>query len=315
MTTELQHVLQLVAECGAGQVQGFPARAAAALGRTAAGGMPKAARTEARITLESAAEAIESHLGPQAIRLGSEILRTYAPFRKVRYGWQILVQFSDAPRRLNVLLTADTPFRPPLIALADPPPKLIWPHVEDDGVLCLLPESAAVDYTTPAPVLDRLLGEAVLLIEACIGPGGPPDAEFRREFLSYWGRAVDNAMIDREALNTLLHQASIEAIGVFLFSTERGADKATAYSRMFAPAIGVYEDPATGIASGPLGCYLVRHKVVTAPKAGTMLSLQGVKMGRPSYIHISIATEGTEILGVRVGGESVLAGEGTLYIP
>ena len=128
-------------------------------------------------------------------------------------------------------------------------------------------------------------------------------------------RAVDNAMIDREALNTLLHQASIEAIGVFLFSTERGADKATAYSRMFAPAIGVYEDPATGIASGPLGCYLVRHKVVTAPKAGTMLSLQGVKMGRPSYIHISIAAEGTEILGVRVGGESVLAGEGTLYIP
>ena len=128
-------------------------------------------------------------------------------------------------------------------------------------------------------------------------------------------RAVDNAMINREAMNTLLHQASVEASGVFLFSTERGPDKATAYSRMFAPAIGVYEDPATGIASGPLGCYLVRHKVVTAPKAGTMLSLQGVKMGRPSYIHISIVAEGTEIRGVRVGGESVLAGEGTLYIP
>src|SRR5438128_1781965 len=51
-------------------------------------------------------------------------------------------------------------------------------------------------------------------------------------------RAVDNAMIDREAMNTLLHQASVEASGVFLFSTERGPDKATAYSRMFAPAIG-----------------------------------------------------------------------------
>jgi trans-2,3-dihydro-3-hydroxyanthranilate isomerase len=127
--------------------------------------------------------------------------------------------------------------------------------------------------------------------------------------------AVDNAMVNRDALNTLLHQASVEASGVFLFSTERGADKATAYSRMFAPAIGVYEDPATGIASGPLGCYLVRHKVVTPARAQTMLSLQGVKMGRPSYIHISIATEGDEIRGVRVGGESVLAGEGTLYIP
>jgi len=134
--------------------------------------------------------------------------------------------------------------------------------------------------------------------------------------------AVDNAMINREALNTLLHQAGVDATGVFLFSTERApstgsgqADKATVYSRMFAPAIGVYEDPATGIASGPLGCYLVRHKIVPASKAGAMLSLQGVKMGRPSYVHISIGAEGTEIRSVRVGGESILAGEGTLYIP
>ena len=57
---------------------------------------------------------------------------------------------------------------------------------------------------------------------------------------------------------------------------------------MFAPDIGVAEDPATGIASGPLGCYLVRHKVVAADKADAMLSLQGVKMGRPSHVHISI---------------------------
>jgi trans-2,3-dihydro-3-hydroxyanthranilate isomerase len=127
--------------------------------------------------------------------------------------------------------------------------------------------------------------------------------------------AVDRAMIDREAFDTLLHQAGVEANGVFVFSTERGPDNATAYSRMFAPAIGVYEDPATGIASGPLGCYLVRHKIVPAAKATSMLSLQGVKMGRPSHVHISIGAEGTDIQSVRVGGESVLAGEGVLYIP
>ena len=135
-------------------------------------------------------------------------------------------------------------------------------------------------------------------------------------------RAVDSAVINREALDRLLHQAGVEANGVFLFSTERGsstsagpADKATAYSRMFAPAIGVHEDAATGIASGPLGCYLVRHKIVPAAKAGAMLSLQGVLMGRPSYVHISIGVEGADIRSVRVGGESVLAGEGTLYVP
>jgi trans-2,3-dihydro-3-hydroxyanthranilate isomerase len=125
--------------------------------------------------------------------------------------------------------------------------------------------------------------------------------------------AVDNAVVNRDALDRLLHQAGVDS--VFLFSTERGSDKATAYSRMFAPVIGVHEDPATGSASGPLGCYLVRHKVVPAARAGTMLSLQGVKMGRPSHVHISIGLEGEQIRSVRVGGESVLAGEGTLYIP
>jgi predicted PhzF superfamily epimerase YddE/YHI9 len=37
-------------------------------------------------------------------------------------------------------------------------------------------------------------------------------------------------------------------------------------------------------------------------------------MGRPSHVHISIGVEHEEITSVRVGGEAVLAGEGTLYI-
>jgi len=129
-------------------------------------------------------------------------------------------------------------------------------------------------------------------------------------------RAVDNAVVNRDALDTLLHQAAVDECGVFVFSTERGpADKATAYSRMFAPTLGVHEDAATGSASGPLGCYLVRHKIVPPAKATAMVSLQGVKMGRPSHVHISIGADGAGITSVRVGGESVLAGEGVLYIP
>jgi trans-2,3-dihydro-3-hydroxyanthranilate isomerase len=133
--------------------------------------------------------------------------------------------------------------------------------------------------------------------------------------------AVDNANVNRAALDDLLAAAgpstgSGQAAphGVFLFSAERASDRATVYSRMFAPEIGVAEDPATGIASGPLGCYLVRHKVVPPERAGAMLSLQGAKMGRPSHVHISVELEKGEIARVRVGGESVLAGEGTLYV-
>ncbi len=127
-------------------------------------------------------------------------------------------------------------------------------------------------------------------------------------------RAVDSAALDTDALRTLYESAGAEAHGVFVFSPQPGPDKATVYSRMFAPGSGVLEDPATGAASGPLGCYLVRHKMAGPKQAGSMMSLQGVKMGRPSHVHISIGTTGGEIHSVRVGGEAVVAGEGTLYV-
>ena len=86
---------------------------------------------------------------------------------------------------------------------------------------------------------------------------------------------------------TLLHAANTDgARRVPVLGASPATRRATVYSRMFAPELGVAEDPATGIASGPLGCYLVRHKVVPPEKAGAMLSLQGVKMGRPSHVHI-----------------------------
>jgi trans-2,3-dihydro-3-hydroxyanthranilate isomerase len=126
--------------------------------------------------------------------------------------------------------------------------------------------------------------------------------------------AVDNASMQRDRFDRFREAHAIAAHGVFVFSSQTAADDATAYSRMFAPDIGVIEDPATGSASGPLGCYLVRHKIVPAEKAGAILSLQGAKMGRPSHVHISIGTANGEITNVRVGGEAVLAGEGTLYV-
>jgi trans-2,3-dihydro-3-hydroxyanthranilate isomerase len=126
--------------------------------------------------------------------------------------------------------------------------------------------------------------------------------------------AVDNASMAPGRFDEFKRTAKIDAHGVFLFSVAPGNDRAHVYSRMFAPEMGVVEDPATGSASGPLGCYLVKHEVVPPNKAGAMLSLQGVKMGRPSHVHISIGAKNGNITSVRVGGESVLAGEGTLYI-
>jgi trans-2,3-dihydro-3-hydroxyanthranilate isomerase len=125
---------------------------------------------------------------------------------------------------------------------------------------------------------------------------------------------VDAAVVDPARLSALLQRTGTGAHGIFIFTTDAGGDDATVYSRMFAPELGVMEDPATGSASGPLGCYLVRHQLVAADRASRMRSLQGVRMGRPSDVHISIGLERGAITSVRVGGESVLAGEGLLYI-
>jgi len=127
-------------------------------------------------------------------------------------------------------------------------------------------------------------------------------------------RAVDTASLDGEAYERFLRAAHLQDLPVFLFSSETGGDKATVYSRMFAPTFGIAEDPATGSASGPLGCYLVRHKVVPAERAGAILSLQGVKMGRSSQIHIAIGVKNGDIVDVRIGGQAVVAGEGNLYL-
>ena len=127
-------------------------------------------------------------------------------------------------------------------------------------------------------------------------------------------RAVDAAVLDHPALARFYRALAIDDLPVFLFSTEAADVAATAYSRMFAPGFGIAEDPATGSASGPLGAYLVRHGVVPRGQTERMLSLQGVKMGRPSEIFISITRSGSGRTEVRVGGRAVMIATGTLTV-
>ncbi|HJR09105.1 MAG TPA: PhzF family phenazine biosynthesis protein [Pyrinomonadaceae bacterium] len=103
---------------------------------------------------------------------------------------------------------------------------------------------------------------------------------------------------------------------VFVFTREVEFEGSTVHSRMFAPGMGIWEDPATGGASGPLGSYLVRYGVVACADNGAaeFTSEQGIEMGRPSFIRIKIAREGEEITDVRVGGECRFMGEGYLEI-
>jgi trans-2,3-dihydro-3-hydroxyanthranilate isomerase len=117
-------------------------------------------------------------------------------------------------------------------------------------------------------------------------------------------------------LSALASASGVDHFSLYLFTTDRtGArDEATVYTRMFAPDLGVYEDPATGSASGPLGSYLVHHSIVASDRAGALLNLQGRKLGRPSWIHVSIDSDAGAITRVRVGGASVFVAEGVFDV-
>jgi trans-2,3-dihydro-3-hydroxyanthranilate isomerase len=123
---------------------------------------------------------------------------------------------------------------------------------------------------------------------------------------------VHRASPDRGALKRLASAIGVD-VGLYLFAPS-AAGNATLESRMFAPGLGVLEDPATGSAAGPLGCYVVRHGLVTGSDAQRIVISQGVAMGRPSRIHVAITGALAAITGVKVGGEAVLVGEGELIL-
>jgi trans-2,3-dihydro-3-hydroxyanthranilate isomerase len=79
-------------------------------------------------------------------------------------------------------------------------------------------------------------------------------------------------------------------------------------TRMFAPADGVPEDPATGSAAGPLGVHLVRHGRVAA---GEQIEVtQGVEIGRPSKLFVRVDGSPEQIVRVECGGSAVIVARG-----
>lgn len=100
------------------------------------------------------------------------------------------------------------------------------------------------------------------------------------------------------------------------YTTETESSEATVHCRMFAPGLGVPEDPATGSAAGALGCYLVQNGVIQPDgTTATVIVEQGIEIGRPSRIEVKIAlgSDGA-ITKVRVGGRAVTVIEGEVRL-
>jgi trans-2,3-dihydro-3-hydroxyanthranilate isomerase len=116
---------------------------------------------------------------------------------------------------------------------------------------------------------------------------------------------VDRIRPDAAALFEIL--AAVGAEGCYVFSMDPRQAGAAAYARFFNPTVGIWEDPATGTAAGPLAAHLVAHGLANSGQP--IVIEQGTAMGRTSLIR-------AEVRGgaVRISGRGVVVASGCLTL-
>ncbi|PYT36993.1 MAG: hypothetical protein DMF52_05015 [Acidobacteria bacterium] len=124
--------------------------------------------------------------------------------------------------------------------------------------------------------------------------------------------AVRRAWLRLEVWEKMLALYWSPHVYVFAFDAEHSGHDLRA--RMFGPAVGVAEDPATGSAATALGGYL---GIRDPRRNGTLRFIveQGFEMGRPSLLEIEVHKNEGAITEIGVGGASVMVSEGTMEIP
>ena len=105
--------------------------------------------------------------------------------------------------------------------------------------------------------------------------------------------------------------ASSDAPDVYVFCHGSSWPGAHVQVRMFAPTMGIAEDPATGGAAAAFGGYLWKRN----GGPGEWIIAQGLEMGRPSELHVQAIGDASGLRSVRVGGSAVRVSRGTMTIP
>jgi PhzF family phenazine biosynthesis protein len=100
----------------------------------------------------------------------------------------------------------------------------------------------------------------------------------------------------------------IDCKGYFVFTFDTGNDEIFTYGRMFAPAVGVDEDPVTGNANGPLGGYLVQNQIVDC-KDGWLefKARQGEIINRLGEMSVRVLVENAKPVLIQIKGHAVIA--------
>jgi trans-2,3-dihydro-3-hydroxyanthranilate isomerase len=102
-------------------------------------------------------------------------------------------------------------------------------------------------------------------------------------------------------------------IGIFLFCRETTGSGHAFHARMFAPAMGIPEDPATG---GALAAFsgLIAESGGLANGTHKLVIEQGFEMGRPSLMHLTITLAGGALTAAAIGGDAIVVARGELSV-
>jgi trans-2,3-dihydro-3-hydroxyanthranilate isomerase len=101
---------------------------------------------------------------------------------------------------------------------------------------------------------------------------------------------------------------------VYAFTLECKYSGSSAHCRMFAPGLGVQEDPATAAAAGPLGGYFAHWNLLPESPRISFICEQGIEIGRPSFIHVTMYRQGGQVSSLRIGGQCVAIGTGQIQV-
>lgn len=100
-------------------------------------------------------------------------------------GWRLNIPYDDKMTlEVDFLLPNDFPWSKPKIALINRPAFREWPHIESNGIMCLIPSSATLVVGDPVAMAKKTLHEVVKLIDRVNGQDNSSD--FQSEFHSYW---------------------------------------------------------------------------------------------------------------------------------
>lgn len=123
--------------------------------------------------------------------------------------------------------------------------------------------------------------------------------------------AVRRARVKLDVFQPALDGYVTSEVMVFAMEAEHTGHDVRA--RMFAPMLGIAEDPATGSACSGLSGYLAARD---PRRDGTLRWIveQGFEMGRPSILELEADKKDGAITAVRVGGKTVMVQEGTFTL-